>query len=177
MRFFATSECVAETLTKESNLDWSPAIIGLCKAFELELVERLINPLKIYCHEVSFSEQDLKDKDFGKIACYCSGKSMKSPELGVINHFISTAVNSKERLETSNFLKLGFKGFLSKLPNHNWIIDKSGLSSGIQALTTNYRNKAAHTDELEERDYQKCKDLVFGDNGIIWDLLLSSERK
>ncbi len=177
MRFFATSECVAETLTKEPNLDWSPAIIGLCKAFELELVERLINPLKDYCQEVSFSEQDLKDKDFGKIANYCSGKPMKSPELGVINHFISTAVNSKERLETSNFLKLGFKGFLSKLPNHNWIIDKSGLSSGIQALTTNYRNKAAHTDELEEQDYQKCKDLVFGDSGIIWDLILSSERK
>ncbi len=177
MRFFATSECVAETLTKEPNLDWSPAIIGLCKAFELELVERLINPLKDYCQEVNFSEQDLKDKDFGRIASYCSGKPMKSPELGVINHFISTAVNSKERLETSIFLKLGFKGFLSKLPNHNWIIDKSGLSSGILSLTTNYRNKAAHTDELEEQDYQKCKDLVFGDNGIIWDLILSSERK
>lgn len=177
MRFFATSEYVAETLTKEPNLDWSPAIIGLCKAFELELVERLINPLKDYCREVSFSEQDLKDKDFGRIASYCSGKSMKSPELGVINHFISTAVNSKERLETSNFLKLGFKSYLSKLPNHNWIIDKSGLSSGIQALTTNYRNKAAHTDELDEQDYQKCKDLVFGNNGIIWDLILSSERK
>ncbi len=177
MRFFATSECVAETLTKEPNLDWSPAIIGLCKAFELELVERLINPLKDYCQEVSFTEQDLKDKDFGRIASYCSGKPMKSPELGVINHFISTAINSKERLDTSNFLKLGFIRFLSKLPNHNWIIDKRGLSSGIQVLTTNYRNKAAHTDELEEQDYQKCKDLVFGDNGIIWDLILSSERK
>lgn len=177
MRFFATSECVAETLTKEPNLDWSPAIIGLCKAFELELVERLINPLKDSCKEVSFSEKDLKDKDFGKIACYCSGKPIKSPELGVINHFISTAVNSKERLETSNFLKLGFKSFLNKLPNHNWLIDKSGLCSGIQALTTNYRNKAAHTDELDEQDYLKCKDLVFGNNGIIWDLILSTERK
>lgn len=177
MRFFATSECVAETLTNEANLDWSPAIIGLCKAFELELVERLINPLKEFCKEINFSEQDLKDKDFGKIASYCSGKPLKSPELGVVNHFISTAVNSKERLETSNFLKLGFKGFLSKLPNHNWIIDKNGLSSGIQKLTTNYRNKAAHTDELDELDYKNCKDLVFGDNGIIWDLILSSERK
>lgn len=177
MRFFATSECVAETLTNEANLDWSPAIIGLCKAFELELVERLINPLKEFCKEISFSEQDLKDKDFGKIASYCSGKPLKSPELGVVNHFISTAVNSKERLETSNFLKLGFKGFLNKLPNHNWIIDKNGLSTGIQILTTNYRNKAAHTDELEQLDYKNCKDLVFGDNGIIWDLILSSERK
>jgi len=177
MKFFATSECVAETLTKEPNLDWSPAIIGLCKAFELELVERFINPLKDFCKEISFLEQDLKDKDFGRVASYCSGKPMKSPELGVINHFISTAVNSKERLETSNFLKLGFKSFLNKLPNHNWIIDKNGLSSGIQALTTNFRNKAAHTDELEEQDYQDCKELVFGNSGIIWDLILSSERK
>lgn len=177
MRFFATSECVAETLTKEANLDWSPAIIGLCKAFELELVEKLINPLKKFCEEITFLEQDLKDKDFGRVASYCSGKLLKSPELGVINHFISTATNSKERLETSNFLKLGFKGFLGKLPNHNWIIDKNGLSSGIQTLTTNYRNKAAHTDELEEEDYQNCKELVFGHNGIIWDLILSSEKK
>ena len=177
MRFFATSECVAETLTNEANLDWSPAIIGICKAFELEIVERLINPFKEYCKEIKFTEQDLKDKDFGKIASYCSGKPLKSPELGVVNHFISTAVNSKERLETSNFLKLGFKGFLSKLPNHNWIIDKNGLSSGIQKLTNNYRNKAAHTDELDELDYKNCKDFVFGDNGIIWDLILSTARK
>lgn len=177
MRFFATSECVAETLTREPNLDWSPAIIGLCKAFELEIVERFINPLKDICKNISISEQDLKDKDFGRIASYCSGKAMKSPELGVINHFITTAVNSKERLEKSNFLKLGFKVFLNKLPNYSWIIDKNGLSTGIQTLTTNYRNKAAHIDELGERDYQDCKELVFGKNGIIWELILSSERK
>jgi hypothetical protein len=177
LRFFATSECVAETLTNEPNLDWSPAIIGLCKAFELELIERLINPLKKFCKTLSFTEQDLKDKDFGKIANYCSGKPIKSPELGVVNHFVATAVNSKERLETSNFLKLGFKGFLSKLPNHNWIIDKNGLSNGIIQLTTNFRNKAAHTDELEALDYQKCKDLVFGENGIIWDLIISTEKR
>jgi hypothetical protein len=177
MRFFATSECVANTLTKEANLDWSPAVIGLCKAFELELIERLINPLKEFCQTINFSEIDLKDKDFGKIANYCYGKSIKSPELGVVNHFITTAVNSKERLEHSNFLNLGFKGFLSKLPNHNWIIDKKGLSSGIQLLTTNFRNKAAHTDELEEEDYLNCKNLIFGNDGIIWDLILSTERK
>jgi hypothetical protein len=177
MRFFATSECVAKTLTKEPNLDWSPAIIGLCKAFELELVERFINPLKDFCKDVNFLEKDLKDKDFGRVASYCSGKPMKSPELGVIKHFLSTAVNSKERLETSNFLKFGFKGFINKLPNQNWIIDKNGLSKGIQILTTNFRNKAAHTDELEEQDYQNCKDHIFGNNGIIWELILSSAKK
>jgi len=122
MRFFATSEYVAETLTQAPNLDWSPAIIGLCKAFEFELVERLINPLKELCKDIRFTEEDLKDKDFGKIASYCSGKPLKPPELGVVNHFISTVVNSKKRLQTSNFLTLGFKRFLGKLPSHHWLI-------------------------------------------------------
>ena len=176
MRFFATSECVAETLAKEANLDWSPAIIGLCKAFELELIERLINPLREFCKEITFNEQDLRDKDFGKIANYCSGRPVKSPELGVVNHFIVTAVNSSERLETSDFLKLGFKRFLSRLPNNTWIIDKNGLSKGILTLTSNYRNKAAHTEELDAKDYENCKELVFGINGVIWELILSTKK-
>ncbi|MDY0144119.1 MAG: hypothetical protein RBR97_19735 [Bacteroidales bacterium] len=177
LRFLATSECVAETLTKESNLDWSPAIIGLCKAFELELLERLINPLKEFCKSIDFTEEDLKDKDFGKIANYCSGKPIKPPELGVVNHFIRTAVNSKERLENSNFLKLGFKRFMNLLPNHNWIIDSNGLSFGIQKLTSNFRNKAAHTDELEKFDYDNCKEMIFGEKGIMWELIISSDKK
>jgi hypothetical protein len=177
LRFFATSECVAQTLTQEPNLDWSPAIIGLCKAFELEIIERFINPLKVFCTTISFSEQDLKDKDYGKIASYCSGKLMSPPELGVISHFVSTAVNSKNRLENSDFLKLGFKGFINKLPNQNWIIDKYGLGNAIETLTKNFRNKAAHIDELGQQDYQNCKDLVFGDSGIMWELILSMETK
>lgn len=177
IRFLATSECVANTLTIEANLDWSPAIIGICKAFELELIERFINPLKDFCKDITFLEEDLKDKDFGKVASYCSGKQIKSPELGVINHFLSTAINSKERLLKSTFLNKGFIGFLNKLPNNNWILDKNGLQRGIKVLSINYRNKAAHTDELDELDYIKCKELVFGEKGIIWDLILSSEKK
>lgn len=177
LRFYATSECVAETLTKDPNLDWSPAIIGLCKAFELEIIEKFINPLKEFCTRIIFTEQDLKDKDFGKVASYCSGKPIKSPELGVINHFVTTTVNSKQRLESSDFLSLGFKNFINKLPNHNWIIDKNGLSKGIETLTKDFRNKAAHTDELDEEDYNSCKELVFGENGIMWELILISEKK
>lgn len=177
IKFFATSEYVAQNLTKETNLDWSPAIIGLCKAFELELIERFINPLKEFCKDLDFQDDDVKDKDFGKIASYCSGKTIKSPELGVVSHFLTTAINSKDRFSKSPFLNVGLKGFLNKLPNHNWIIDKDGLSDGIVKLTSNYRNKAAHTDELNENDYLECKNLVFGEKGIIWELIMSSERK
>lgn len=175
LKFYATSECVAETLAKEFNLDWSAAIIGLCKAFEIEIIERFINPLKEFCSNIQITETDLKDKDFGRVASYCFGKTMKSPELGVISHFISTAVNSKARFEKSDFLKTGFKEFISKRPNSNWLIDKNCLVSAIDTLTHNYRNKAAHTDELEQIDYNNCREFVFGDKGIMWDLIVSTQ--
>jgi hypothetical protein len=177
MRFFATSECVAETLNKEPNLDWSPAVIGLCKAFELELLEKLINPLRDFCKTVEFSEEDINDKDIGKIASYCSGKTLRPPELGVINHFLRIVVNNNEKLESSNFLNTGFKSFLNKLPDYNWIIDSIGLSKGIQTLTTNFRNRAAHTDELDKNDYENCRNLIFGEKGMMWELILSSINK
>jgi hypothetical protein len=175
LKFYATSECVAEAITKDPNLDWSCAIIGLCKAFETELIERIVNPLKRICIGLNLPENDLKDKDFGKVALYCAGKTIKSPELGVINHFISTVINSKERIEKSEFLSKGLKELLNKMPNNNWILDKTGLSYGIISLTNLYRNKAAHTDELAEFDYINCRELVFGKKGLIWDLIVSSE--
>jgi len=175
LRFYATSECVAETLAKDPNLDWSPAIIGLCKAFEVEIIERIINPLKDLCQDVHITDIDLKDKDFGRIARICSGHPIKPPELGTISHFISTAINSNERFEKSDFLKIGFKGYISKRPKSNWLIDKDCLVSAIESLTKNYRNKAAHTDELERIDYDNCRELVFGDEGIMWDLILSTQ--
>jgi hypothetical protein len=175
LRFFATSERVADTLSREENLDWSPAIIGLCKAFELEIIERLINPLKEFTKDMSLSEVDLKDKDFGRVASYCSGKTNKLPELGVIKHFVGTALNSKTRIESSVFLRQGFGSFLLRRPNSNWLIDMNGLVAGIDSLTTKFRNRAAHTDELERIDYDNCKDLVFGDKGIMWELIISTK--
>lgn len=175
LRFFATSECVADTLIKETNLDWSPAIIGICKAFELEIIERFINQIKGLCNGQAFPETDLYDKDFGRVASYCAGKPIKPPELGAINHFISTVVNSKERIESSEFLKIGFRKYLLKRPKSDWIIDKKGLTASLGTLIKDFRNKAAHTDELERKDYDNCKELVFGDKGIIWELILSTQ--
>ncbi len=177
LRFFATSECVADTLSREANLDWSPAVIGLCKAFELELADKFTNQLRNYAQNQSFNSTDLKDIDFGRIVSYCAGKTEKSPESGVVSRFLSTARNSKTRLETSDFLKETWKPFLSTLPFSGWLVKETGLSNSIDILTKNYRNKAAHTDELSFIDYQSCKELVFGDNGIMWELIISVNTK
>jgi transcription elongation factor Elf1 len=172
LRFLATSEFVAETISRETNLDWSPAIIGICKAVELEITEKFINGLKETCQAMQLSDNDTKDKDFGRIASYCLGKTPKSPELGAVKHFLQTAINSKDRLETSEFLK-ALKVFLSRRPNSSWLIDPKGLVPALDNLTLNFRNKAAHTDELNAVDYVNCKELAFGENGITWELLNS----
>lgn len=54
LRFLATSDYVAGRLDAASDLEWSPAIIGLCKALEVELVRRLIDPLKDVVQGMAF---------------------------------------------------------------------------------------------------------------------------
>lgn len=171
LKFFATSECVANTLMNEPSLDWSPAIIGICKAFEVEIIERLVNPLKQLCIGIEIPATDLKDEDFGRIARFCAGKDDKLPELGAIKHFMSTVANSKVRIETSEFLKNGLKRFMLRRPKSGWLFDKKGMIASLSIITKDFRNKAAHTDELAKKDYEMCRELIFGDKGIMWELI------
>lgn len=176
LKFIGTSEAVAKLLKQETNLDWSAAIIGLCKSFELELVQRIVEPLKKYVtdNNIDLSE-DFKDKDFGRISKYVGNRNNIPPELGTIRHFLNTAANSKSRLETSNLLK-AMKSLIENWANARWIIDKNGLINSIQLITKDYRNKAAHTEELNGQDYQKCKELIIGKNGTMWNLIMSSKH-
>src|SRR6516162_534215 len=43
--FVSTAEHVARQLSAEPHLEWSPAAIGLCKAVESEVVDRIVRPL------------------------------------------------------------------------------------------------------------------------------------
>jgi hypothetical protein len=180
LKFLASSELVASifgTTDQSISLDWSAAVIGICKAFEVELTSTFVNGLRTTCKDFLIPEVDTRDKDFGRIASYCAGKSTQSPELGVVGHFLNTAVNSKERLETSTFLKYGFKRYLGLRPKSNWLIDKEGLLGKVTSLAQKFRNKAAHTGELTASDYIECKELVFGDNGMMWNLFISTQPR
>lgn len=174
--FLATSDYVARKLDdKSSNLDWSPAIIGLCKTFELEIVNRLIEPLKSALINIGL-ENDLKDKDFGRIAKYCAGKLDNPPELGAIGHFLNTAANSKARIQKSDVLKK-FNEILSEWPRASWLFSKDGAAKSIKYLTSKFRNKAAHTIELSKEDYDACWEFVVSDKGILWSLISSTLTK
>jgi len=96
VRFIATAEHVAGQLQEDPHLEWSPAVIGLCKAVESEVVVRILRPLA-----ASASREDLRadksDKDLGRVATFCADQARKPPELGVFAHFLQTAIHSQQR--------------------------------------------------------------------------------
>jgi hypothetical protein len=73
LRMLTTSEFVANELAGATSLDWSAAVIGLCKAVELEVAVRLVEPLRVACSDFDLTP-DLADQHLGRLAAYCSGK-------------------------------------------------------------------------------------------------------
>lgn len=171
LRFLATSEHLAENMPED--LDWSPVIIGLCKAFETEVTIKILYPLSKRLSETNLSI-DKSDKDLGRIAKFLSGEG-KAPEMGTFAHFLQTLLNSISRRSTSQVVKEMFNLF-QDWPRSSWISDINGLYTQITKLTRDFRNRAAHTEVLTRADYEACRELVIGDNGMLWKLALTTQR-
>lgn len=171
-RFLATSEFVAKSLRHSKNLDWSPAIIGLCKAVETELVDRLVTPL-LELRENPLIDNDLRDKDFGRFAKYVRDGTGKPPELGTFAHFLQTIANSKRRRANSMFIQAFLKSLVD-MPGSSWILDINGLHKNLDSLTKEFRNRSAHLDDLGAEEYEECRELVIGEDGLIWNLVYST---
>ncbi len=77
LRFVASSDYISSKLGDEYLLDWSPVIIGYCKALEYELIEKLMIPLKEYTSKLDLTD-DLKDMDLGRIAKFLSKSKQKT---------------------------------------------------------------------------------------------------
>lgn len=174
LRFLATAEHVARQLDAAPQLEWSPAVIGLCKAVEIEVVGRILRPLAS-----SSSPEDLaadrNDKDIGRVAAFCAEPQRKPPELGTFAHFLQTAVHSQHRRETSVLIR-SFLRLAADWAGSQWLLDPNGFYRALETLTTNFRNRAAHIDELGKNDYLACRELVIGPQGLIWRLAVSTER-
>jgi len=173
LRFVATSEYIAGQLDSAPQLEWSPAIIGMCKAVELEVVNRLIRPLSNISANQDLTS-DKTDKDLGRIASFCLDPNRKPPELGTFSHFLQTIIYSQKRRKTSNLIQIFLK-LTTQLVGSHWILDYEGLHKSLTLLISNFRNKAAHIDELSKEDYNNCRDLVIGDKGILWLLIVSTD--
>jgi hypothetical protein len=88
---------------------------------------------------------------------------------------LQTAINSKERRETSTLLRCFFK-LAANWSGSHWLLEQSGLHETLVQLTSKFRNRAAHIDQLGKQDYGDCRELVIGSAGAIWKFLLATER-
>jgi hypothetical protein len=154
--FLHTADTLAAAL-REYDLDWSPAVIMLCKAFEKETNVRLLIPLR-----EKTSGRDLKvdmsDEDLRRIARFCSAAG-QPPELGTLGHFLNTAIHSKQR-RSSSILLQSFYELVADWPRSQWIVDELGLAAALKKLTNEFRNPAAHIEKLSESDFRNCRNFM-----------------
>jgi hypothetical protein len=109
------------------------------------------------------------------VAAFCADTTRKPPELGAVAHFLQTAVHSERRRETSAILR-AFLFLARDWAGSQWVLDPAGLPGVISTVTLQYRNRAAHIDELDENDYRNCREIVAGPNGALWRLVLAVEK-
>ena len=167
MTMLATSEVVASRFEDRvaTDLDWSAAAIGLCKAVELEVVRLVAFPLRQRMAGVDLSAEKA-DRNFNKIATYCAdGKDIT---LGQVAHFIGALAGFPRNPSP---LVQAMRTLSSSWPRSDWLFEPTGLVHSLQKLTREYRNPAAHTALLSRSDYLDCQSLVRGTAGILPRLL------
>lgn len=172
-RFIATAEYVANQLQSDPQLEWSPAVIGLCKAVEIEVISRILLPLVEITQKEDLSA-DKDDKDLRRVAAFCMNPKGKPPELGAFAHFLQTVIHSQQRRETSSLIR-SFLHLSSNWTGANWLLDPKLFYRELTTMTKSFRNRAAHVDELGKKDYIGCRELIIGAEGILWKLLLATE--
>jgi hypothetical protein len=168
LKLIRSTEWVATQLKLQPELDWSVAVIGLCKAFENEIREKILEPLKRATSSIDLS-RELKDQELGYVAKYCSVADYTPPDLGVFAGFLAAAMTDKTRIPTSQLLRT-FKLVVAGMANGPWILGREGLVEAIKTLTRDFRNKATHLEDLAESDYHACREFVIGAAGVLWEL-------
>jgi hypothetical protein len=174
VRFIGTSKSVAEHLSN-LDLDWSAAIICLCKAFEYELVARLIEPLRLHLHgREDELARDSQDPELARLVSYLGQRERsRSPEMGWIATFLVTTAMSQRRA-VSSWLIQTFREMLIRMPGHLWLTSGEA-SAAIAHVTRTYRNPAAHTQALNRDDFLACWEAILGESGAMW-MLVDSTR-
>jgi hypothetical protein len=173
--FVSTAEHVARQLSAEPHLEWSPAAIGLCKAVESEVVDRIVRPLADRAAGQDLGP-DKQDKDLRRVAEFCIDPTSKPPELGSFCHFLGVAIHSQRRRQTSKLLAAFFALCRDWVESH-WILQTAGLSDALSELIKNFRNPAAHIDQLSQEDYAACRSLVIGPVGMLWRIVLATQNQ
>jgi hypothetical protein len=169
----ATADAVSAALRHTSGLDWSAAVICLCKAVELEVVRCVAEPWRAATAGLDLSV-DLNDRDLARVARYCAGRA-PAPELGVLSYSLGVAANSRTRRETSPLVSSLWR-LVGARAAASWWVEATGLPAVLADLSKRFRNPAAHTSVLTADDYGICRAHVLGPDGILAQLLRAAGR-
>ncbi|MYL10569.1 MAG: hypothetical protein F4010_00110 [Cenarchaeum sp. SB0669_bin_11] len=118
---------------------------------------------------------DKQDSHLGRVARFCVDQPEQPPELGAFAYFLQTVIHSQRRRHSSPIVR-AFLRLTGDWVGSNWILDPDSFHQSLLTLTTQFRNRAAHIDELGRDDYLGCRNLVIGQQGILWQLLDSTAR-
>ncbi|WP_327388071.1 hypothetical protein [Streptomyces sp. NBC_01207] len=170
LTMLATAEAVADgfAVKMATELDWSAAVIGLCKAVELEAVRLICDPLRHAVSDLDLAS-DLADRDFRRMAQFC--KRGKPIELGTLAHFLEAMARSQNA--ASSPLASALRSLALQWPQSDWLFEADGFVARVRTLTKNYRNPAAHTALLSQVEYHSCVEVVQGRDGLLWKMLTS----
>lgn len=169
----ATAEAVTNSLRAATGLDWSAAVVCLCKAVEIEAVQRIAVPLQGASRDLDLSA-DLQDKDLARLARFCVGRA-PAPELGSLAYSLRVAGSSRRRASTSRLLQV-LLAFTATVRAGDWLLSANGFPEVLDNLSKNFRNPAAHTRVLDEKDYDACFDVVLGEGGLLPALVSATAR-
>ena len=170
-RMLATAHAITHTLRAATGLDWSVAIIALCKAVEVEAGRCISQPLKDAVVGLDL-RQDVNDRDFSRVARFCAGTS-PPPELGSLIYFLRAAASSSQRADSSPLVG-ALRTLARQWPNGDWLFADDGFLHAGQTLSRNYRNPAAHTALLSEDQFARCAALVQAPDGLLARLMAAT---
>lgn len=156
-RFLATARFLKTQLPKGDHLEWSPAILCLCKAVESELVDKFLNPVKSMAEQmqIQLTEFDRRTK---RVEQYVLGQSDQAPELGAICFFLDLLASSDKFRQQCQLSPAIAKTSVAR-PFFEWYLDTKRCALPLKELVSKFRNKAAHLTELNEADFLACEAL------------------
>jgi hypothetical protein len=150
-------------LPRGSDLDWSVAVIGLCKAFEVEVIRRLREPMRDQLRTLDLI-RDFGDRVTRELALYVAGKTSRPPALGTIAFIFGLAGKASAATSASPLLE-AIRG-AAVAGKSDWLIAGGGFAATVRDLTRQYRNRAVHIDSLGRPDFDMCRELLFGSAGV-----------
>lgn len=168
LTMLATAEAVAGGLAVQpTELDWSAAIITVCKAVEIELVRLVAAPVRGHIAQEGLTLGG-GDKQFRPWVRYC--RDGTPPELGSIGFLIKTAADPG-KTPTDSVLVAALRAISRDWPSADALFVLDGIPRLVLNLAHDFRNPAAHTGIFARTDYERCNELVVGEHGLLWELL------